>query len=202
MSGSIIGAVIEKDSLRGIEGAVVTLRKPGAGDKDLRGDQQEFGSGDHAAQVTDSHGTFQFGAIEAGRWTVRCDAPARERLETDVLIAENASAAVEFQVPGVTFAAGPSAGPGATTEKGSVTGVVVDAVGGHRVADAAISVVKGPGDAPDIAPMTDESGVFSFDHLTPGKWTFQVVTPAGAKGRVQTNVRSGAVTTVTISVKR
>jgi hypothetical protein len=71
---------------------------------------------------------------------------------------------------------------------GSLRGRVLLAGSGTPLSDATVSVVRGPGSAPDIAPITDAAGRFSFDGLTPGRWVLRALGPNGETGEAQVRV--------------
>lgn len=68
------------------------------------------------------------------------------------------------------------------------------------IPDAAITVVNGPGPAPDISPLTDRSGWFTFDGLLPGVWLLRALGPDGSSGERTARVNPGAMTEVTLTL--
>jgi len=84
--------------------------------------------------------------------------------------------------------------------KGNVLGRVIRWDDGSPLADATITVVRGAGPAPDIAPMTDKAGRFAMDELPAGDWLLRAIGPDGELGETTIRVSAGATAKVTISV--
>jgi uncharacterized GH25 family protein len=81
-----------------------------------------------------------------------------------------------------------STGKTQTAPPGSLQGRVLLEDTGMPLSDATVSVVRGAGPAPDIAPMTDAAGRFSFDGLTPGRWVLRALGPNGESGEAEVRV--------------
>ena len=62
------------------------------------------------------------------------------------------------------------------------------------VAGATVFIVKGPGPAPDIAPMSDDSGRFVLDGLGEGTYILRAFGPAQEAGEASVSIHAGSVT--------
>ena len=87
-----------------------------------------------------------------------------------------------------------------TASGGSVNGQVVSKTAGRPVPGATISIVRGAGPYPDIAPMTDEGGRFFLDGLAAGEWVLAAYGPDGSHGQGRITVADGFAATVIIHV--
>ena len=74
------------------------------------------------------------------------------------------------------------AGSGEPSAGGSVRGHVIQGKRGQPVADATVTVVKAAGQFPDIAPLTNDEGIFGLEGLNPGEWVFRATGPDGNTG--------------------
>lgn len=83
---------------------------------------------------------------------------------------------------------------------GSIRGRVVRD-NSEPVTDATIIIVRGPGPAPDIAPLTDSNGSFALEGLPAGDWHLQVRSPGGETGEQIVRVANDSPTNATIIVK-
>ncbi len=81
---------------------------------------------------------------------------------------------------------------------GNVCGYVVR--GEQPVADAAITVVQGPGDHVDLSPLTDNDGWFALDDLQAGRWQLRAYAPDGSAGEAAVDIWDDSLSEVTISV--
>jgi hypothetical protein len=84
---------------------------------------------------------------------------------------------------------------------GSVDGHVVHAGTGLPVENATVTVVKGAGPVPDIAPVTDSGGWFALDGLPPGEWVLRARGPDDETGQAKVTVL-GDVARITIAIGR
>ena len=85
--------------------------------------------------------------------------------------------------------------------QGNVRGRVVRMKDGQPIQDATITVVSGAGPAPDIAPLSNQSGLFSLDGLPVGRWSFRAIAPDGQSGEAAVTVTADVVANVTIQVR-
>jgi hypothetical protein len=85
------------------------------------------------------------------------------------------------------------------TMTGSIRGYVVRGASGVPLADATIAVVGGPAAAPDLAPLTGDSGWFALDGLAEGEWRLAAYGPLGERGEATVCVLDDAVTDVVIA---
>ena len=125
--------------------------------------------------------------------------------EATVRIYDNALSEVTIEVGESLVPAkdSPATRPPNTTEPdmpGSVQGRVVRADNGNPLGDATITVVRGAGGAPDIAPLTDRRGRFALDGLPAGEWVLRALGPGGETGETTVRVVSGSVVDTVIEV--
>ena len=85
---------------------------------------------------------------------------------------------------------------------GTVQGLVMRADTGEPIADATIVVARGPGAAPDIAPLTDSAGRFFFGPLLEGDWVLRAITPDNEIGEATVRVPAGSTAQMRIEVGR
>lgn len=83
---------------------------------------------------------------------------------------------------------------------GGIRGRVIRMPEEVPLADAAVSIVRGPSPAPDIAAVTDSSGNFVFDNLTEGTWRVRALGPEGESGEAEVFVGETAQAECTIEV--
>jgi len=76
----------------------------------------------------------------------------------------------------------------------------VRADNGKPVRDATITIIRGAGPAPDIAPLTDRGGWFALDGLPAGDWVFRAVGPGGEPGEATVEVFPDSLAEVIIKV--
>lgn len=195
MLGDLCGYVVRADSERPVEDAAVTVV---GGAKAPR-----------IAPLTDEAGWFVLGGLPQGDWVLHACGPDGEAGEVKAPVFANAFTNVTIHVAapshGAQFLGRNSDSKGQVVrpmEHGSVDGTVVRAGTRAPVADAAITVVRGAGPAPDIAPLTDQSGWFVLDGLPPGDWILRARGPNGETGEAAVRVVSGAVAGITIVVHR
>jgi hypothetical protein len=164
--------------------------------------------------LTDGAGHFTFERLREGRWLLQARGSRGERTgETRVHVFDNSMSAVTITVVGL--AAGVRRPPDArrTTRtgrtmtgsprgggSGTVRGRVVRGADGSVVADATVTAVRGPGPAPDLAPMTDQDGGFVFDGLAAGSWVLRAHGPGGETGEAAVRVPDGGEVAATIPV--
>lgn len=151
--------------------------------------------------VTGPGGTFFLGRLPAGRWRVTATTPAGRTQTAGVYVFDDAVSELTIEVPEPRANRRP--GPNRRRDRpmtGGVRGRVVDADDGRPVPEAAVSVVRGPGPAPDIAPLTDEDGRFALDGLPVGDWRLRAIGPAGEAGEATVLVAAGTDAQVVIAV--
>jgi len=66
------------------------------------------------------------------------------------------------------------------------------------VADAAITIIDGPGGHVDVAPLTDGDGWFALDDLPAGRWRLRAYGPDGATGEATVDIWDYSLSEVTI----
>jgi len=82
--------------------------------------------------------------------------------------------------------------------KGNLSGYVVR--GETPVADATITIVRGQGSHPDVAPLSDADGWFALDALDPGLWRLRADAPDGSSGEADVDVWPDSLSELTISL--
>jgi uncharacterized GH25 family protein len=205
MRGSVSGYVVSAEGGEPLVCAVVDgsqLNSP-------RATEYEWSSGETPASVvvsrTDSVGRFAFDDLPEGDWVFRTQGVAGEIIgETRVPVFDNAVSAVTIEIVGTSR---PTRRGGARRGDkmeqrlpGSVRGRVVRADSGEAVEDAMITVVRGAGPAPDMAPVTDAAGRFVFNGLPPGDWVLRALSLTGEIGEAAVRVSSNSAAEVTINV--
>jgi uncharacterized GH25 family protein len=205
MRGSVSGWVVSAEGGEPLVGAVVDgsqLNSP-------RAAEYEWGSDETPAPVvvsrTDSVGRFAFDDLPEGDWVFRTQGVAGQIMgEARVPVFDNAVSAVAIEIVGASHPTRRgSACRGDTRERrlpGSVHGRVVRADSGEAVEDAMITVVRGAGPAPDMAPVTDAAGRFVFNGLPPGDWVLRALSPTGEIGEASVRVSSDSAAEVTIRI--
>ena len=181
MAGSVCGYVVRADNETPIQGATIIV--------------SGRASAPDLAPLPDSAGWFVLDGLPPGKWLLRARAPNEETGEAMVPIFNNASTNVTIVVAG-------SRSPAATPQTGGLEGHVVHARTGLPVENATLTVVRGPGPAPGIAPLTDSAGWFALDGLALGDWVLRAVGPDEETGEASVHVVSGACASVTIAVER
>lgn len=154
--------------------------------------------------VTDRSGYFLLLALPEGEWVLSATSSGK-RGRARVRVTGDAASEVTIEIAGLPRAPrGGVPGPANDPEKsmfGTVRGRVVRADGRATLEDAAITVVRGPGPAPDISPITDGAGRFELDGLPPGEWLLRALGREGEVGEESVVVSAGAVTNTVIEVR-
>ncbi len=204
MRGSLRGYVVSAGSRDPVAGAPVLGSAPGS--PPPLDDESSNGplSRPHVAGRTDSAGRFAFGELREGEWILWTQGSDGERLgQTTVHVFDNALSEVTIKVaPGASQQDSPARPPNNTERDmpGSVRGRVVRADNGKPVRDATITIIRGAGPAPDIAPLTDRGGWFALDGLPAGDWVFRAVGPGGEPGEATVEVFPDSLAEVIIKV--
>jgi hypothetical protein len=204
MRGSVCGYVVRVWTREPVPGASVLGRGPGA--RPAMPESWPGRSVLHLAGRTDNAGCFTFDNLREGNWVLWMERPGGEILgEATVRIYDNALSEVTIEVGESLVPAkdSPATRPPNTTEPdmpGSVQGRVVRADNGNPLGDATITVVRGAGGAPDIAPLTDRRGRFALDGLPAGEWVLRALGPGGETGETTVRVVSGSVVDTVIEV--
>lgn len=179
MPGTLSGHVIWVESLKPLVGARVTISP----------------CGERGSLFTDESGQFAFDELQQGRWIVRVRGQQSETAQAVAHIFDNAVTVVPLEIGQRAYEGddimSPSINPSEQDQLGSVRGRVIHAKTGTPLADAAVTVVKGAGPAPDIAPLTDGKGRFALDGLQPGDWVLSALAPGGEVGEVRVTVKQG-----------
>jgi uncharacterized GH25 family protein len=153
--------------------------------------------------TTDGDGWFAFRDVDAGRYLVAAaGARAQEiNLEDFTNITLELSIPSGASEPAYEPAPEPDLSPdilGAAAA--SIRGRVISARNGYAIEDASVMLLSGPGSAPDIAPLTNANGEFSFHGLAAGPWTLRAIAPDGASKQLRVDVRSDDTAIVTLAV--
>jgi hypothetical protein len=143
--------------------------------------------------------------LEAGPWLLRALGPGGESGEAAVRVLDNALSDVTLEVEDAPHETPRPQRRGRTNKAGRrMTGTIhgrVERRGTAKpVRDAAITIVRGAGSAPDIAPLTNDEGRFMLDGLPPGEWVLRAVGPGGETGEGTVRVSADAVADLTITV--
>jgi hypothetical protein len=150
--------------------------------------------------VASSTGWFELDDVPVGEWLLRARNDDGATGIATVRVMANALTEMAIAVDGLpaTDWPEPAIEPFYETQEhrmiGRLIGQVIDADNGRPVADATVNVLRGPGQAPDIAPVTDRNGNFALDGLPAGSWLLRAVGPNGETGLVQASVRPGSIT--------
>lgn len=193
-TGSIEGHVMRAQTGRPVENATITV---------VRGP----GPVPDIAPLTDSTGWFALGGLVPGRWVLLANGPGDETGETSVQVSSNGFTNVTIAVAASQHGGRSSNGnPNVEkrsvnqTQVGSVDGHVVHARTGLPVENATVTVVRGAGPVPDIAPLTDSGGWFALDGLPPGEWVLRARGPNEETGEATARITVGDVAQITIAV--
>jgi hypothetical protein len=160
----------------------------------------------HTAPPTDAAGSFAFEGLPPGPCVLSAVGPRGEAGTTTVYVSENTVSEVTIEVAGQPSRPqkrNNSVNQMTTKQQdipGSVRGRVQRAEDAQPVADATISIIRGAGPAPDIAPITNQQGRFSLDGLPPGEWHLGALGPGGETGQATVRVSPGAVSNVVIEL--
>lgn len=192
MPGGVRGRVVRLYNGKPVPGVTITVVSGEGTEPDV-------------APVTDDEGWFALDGLPAGEWLLRALGPAGETGTATVQVFDNALSDVTIEVGGLPRAPRRGGGirPPNRTERGmrgSVRGRVVRMDNGEPVADATITVVSGAGPAPDIAPLTNDAGVFNLDGLPAGEWVLRAIGPDGETGEATAQVSAGSVADMIIRI--
>ena len=174
--GGIRGRVVQADTGAPVRGATISVVK---GTPDLR-------------LRSDLNGSFLLDELLAGDWHLEVRSPEGQVGENVVRVERNS-------VTDVTITLRIENG-GPAMQRGRIRGRVVRADTGAPVPDAAITIVRGPGPAPDIAPLTDRNGSFALDELIAGDWHLRAQGPRREIGEEVVRVVDNSEANVTIRV--
>lgn len=156
--------------------------------------------------VASSAGWFELDEVPVGDWLLRARTDAGATGIATVRVVANSLSKVTIAVDGLPATERPSRPfePIFETEErtmiGRLIGRVVYADDGRPVANATVTILRGAGPAPDIAPMTDRNGSFALDDLPAGSWLLRAIGPGGEAGLAQVSVRPGSITDVVIKL--
>jgi Carboxypeptidase regulatory-like domain len=158
--------------------------------------------------VASSAGWFELDEVPVGDWLLRARSDAGATGIATVRVVANALSQMTIAVNGwrdidqPTSSIEPIFATGGHAMVGRLVGHVIYADDGRPVADATVTILRGAGPAPDIAPMTDRNGSFALDGLPAGSWLLRAVGPGGETGLVQVSVRPGGITDALIKLTR
>lgn len=157
--------------------------------------------------VSDADGSFTLDGLPEGEWLLRALGPNGETGTAICHVFDNALSEVTIELGAVVRPGRrrPNAKPQMPSERGmrgNLRGRVVHQQDGHPIADATITIVSGAGPAPDIAPLSNDSGLFSLDGLPAGRWVFRALAPDGASGEAAVTITPDVLANVVIYVRR
>jgi len=165
--------------------------------------------------TADRDGSFFIAELRAGEWVISVRGPNGGTATAIVCVLNNSLGDVTIEIeatglPCVDSEArrNESALPNTPSQKqsnimfGTIRGYVVQNSDGTPVADATITIVSGPGPAPDLAPLTNAEGSFSFGGLPGGQWLLRTIGPSGETVESVAHVVEGAVTETTITLTK
>lgn len=156
--------------------------------------------------VASSAGWFELDEVPVGDWLLRARTDAGATGIASVHVLANTLSKVTITVDGLpaTERQRPPFEPIFETEgramNGRLIGRVVYADDGRPAANATVTILRGAGPAPDIAPTTDRNGSFALDGLPGGSWLLRATGPGGEAGLVQVSVRPGSITDAVIKL--
>lgn len=140
---------------------------------------------------SDANGVFVVNNLPAGEWVLLALGPNKEIGQTAIRVTAGAviSTLIELLM---------------SCEKSmstTVRGRVIHAKTGDPVSNAAITVLRGPASVPDISPLTDDTGGFSFDGFPPGVWTLHAMGPNSETGNVTVEIGNQLVANILIEIE-
>jgi uncharacterized GH25 family protein len=157
--------------------------------------------------VSSSEGWFELDEVPVGDWLLRARDDTGATGIATVRVLPNAISDMTIAIDGLPT---PHQRPTGDIEpvfdlqghamKGRLIGHVIYAEGGSPVANATVTILRGAGPVPDIAPITNSDGSFALDDLPAGSWLLRAVGPGGETGLVQVSVRPGSITDAVIKV--
>jgi hypothetical protein len=149
--------------------------------------------------TTNSAGSFAVPGLREGQWVLAARSPVG-RGQASVHVFDSAVSDVTIEVAGSRRVVNRGRGGAERRMQGRVRGRVVRAGSGEPIEDAAITIVRGAGPAPDISPLTDAGGWFALDDLPAGDWLLRAHAPGGESGEAMARVAATSVTEVTIEI--
>jgi hypothetical protein len=194
MNGTILGQVVATTLSASVKAVRVVLERQWRGKIDPPSTDPQT----QRQCTTDDNGWFHAVGLAAGRW--RIQAAGAIAVFADVF---------DYATTTVTLALGLGfesdlgedsrwGSPEDTCVKkhaekmGGISGQVVFASDGSPAHQASILIVRGPGPAPDISPLTDDWGRFLVDGLLPGMWTLRAISEQGGSIQSTVFVHSGS----------
>lgn len=156
--------------------------------------------------VASSAGWFELEGVPVGDWLLRARTDAGATGIATVQVLANTLSKVTIAVDELPASGRPSPpfepifGTEGRPMNGRLTGRVIYADDGQPVADATVTILRGAGPAPDIAPTTDGNGNFALEDLPGGSWLLRAVGPGGETGLAQVSVRPGSITDALIKL--
>lgn len=156
--------------------------------------------------VASSAGWFELDGVPVGDWLLRAHSDTGVTGMATVRVDRNALSNLTILVDrmGTSHWPASATAPIFTAQEypmtGQLIGHVVYAGDGKPVANATVTILRGAGPAPDIAPMTDRNGRFTLGGLPAGSWLLRAVGPGGEAGLVQVSMRPGSTTEVLIKL--
>ncbi len=175
MKGSISGYVIYADNGDPIpRAAIKILHGPGIKSQ--------------SAMFTNGAGYFALNNVEEGEWVLSATSPTGQAQTASVSVFDDAVSSLTIEFPGL-----PSymTDPEDSAMTGSVQGRVLSLEDEMPLSGVAITILRGPGSAPDLSALTNEAGGFELDGLSEGMWVIGAFGSAGGSGTSSVYVSPG-----------
>ena len=129
-----------------------------------------------SAMFTNSAGYFAINNIKEGKWILSATSPTGKTQTASVSVFDNAVSSLMIEFLGSPLC---THNPDWT---GSVRGRVLRLEDNTPLSDVAITIIRGPGSAPDLSALTNEAGWFELDGLSEGTWVIGALSPDGESG--------------------
>lgn len=193
--GGVLGHVVREANGQPLSGATISVVSGDGLEPDVR-------------PVTDADGCFILDGLQEGEWLLRAVGRHGETGTATVHVFNSAQSDVTIEV-GDGPRGSRRVGGNRTSNRsdkaeramrGNLQGRVIQMDSRRPVPDASIIVVTGPGAAPDMAPVTNDSGTFALDGLPAGEWILRALTTDGRSGEAAVRISAGTTANVTIQV--
>ena len=149
-----------------------------------------------SAMFTNSTGYFALSNVEEGQWVLSATSPTGQVQTDRVYVFDDAVSSLTIEFPGLPpykadLGVPYTPNPGNSAMTGSVRGRVLCLEDEMPLSEMAITILRGPGSAPDLSALTNEAGWFELDGLSEGMWVIGAFGPAGSLGTASVYVSPG-----------